>query len=125
MNGAKNTKNLPKNTGSECPSSGVQHAGAVQRVGAMYPSMTKDSGWPKFPVNGPDEEIYRAASGKDRPAEILIVEDNPGDSALLCTALKEWNRKIRINIVEDGDKALKYVRREGIYAAKRLPDLVL
>lgn len=57
--------------------------------------------------------------------EILLVEDNPGDARLAVEALKEAKVRNRLNIVEDGVKALDFLRRNGEYTTAPRPDLVL
>lgn len=59
------------------------------------------------------------------PMEILLVEDNPGDVRLTCEALKEARVSNRLHTVDDGVKALDFLRQQGIYAAMPRPDLVL
>lgn len=55
--------------------------------------------------------------------EILLVEDNPADVFLVREALKPMNGNT-LSIVTDGQEALSFVRREGIYAKARRPDLI-
>jgi chemotaxis family two-component system response regulator Rcp1 len=59
------------------------------------------------------------------PVEILLVEDNPGDTRLTIEALKESKINNTLNTVEDGTEALKYLRREGEYKGANRPDLIL
>ena len=56
--------------------------------------------------------------------EILLVEDNPGDVRLMREALKEGQFRSRLSVVEDGAKALAFLRREGPYAEAPRPNLV-
>lgn len=58
------------------------------------------------------------------PAEILLVEDNPGDVRLTREALKEA-RPCNLNVVVDGEAALAFLRHEGQYASAPAPELVL
>jgi chemotaxis family two-component system response regulator Rcp1 len=60
-----------------------------------------------------------------RPIEILMVEDNPGDVRLTVEALKEGKVRNNFHAVEDGVKALAYLRQEGDYAGAPRPDLIL
>jgi CheY-like chemotaxis protein len=60
-----------------------------------------------------------------RPVEILLVEDNPGDVRLTIEALREGKVRNRLNVAEDGVKALAFLRREGPYASAPRPDLIL
>lgn len=59
------------------------------------------------------------------PIEILLVEDNPGDSRLTRETLKETKIINKLCVVEDGEKALAYLRRQGPYASAPRPDLIL
>ncbi len=60
-----------------------------------------------------------------RPIEILMVEDNPGDVRLTIEALKEGKVRNNLTTVEDGEAAMKYLRRQGPYSKVPRPDLVL
>lgn len=60
-----------------------------------------------------------------RALEILLVEDNPGDVRLTIEALRESKVPTEIHVVDDGEKALAFLRREGDYATARRPDLIL
>ena len=61
----------------------------------------------------------------DRPFEVLLVEDNPGDARLTQEALKDEAAINNITVVEDGEQALAFLRREGEHADARRPDLIL
>ena len=63
--------------------------------------------------------------GSCRPIEILMVEDNPGDVRLTVEALKEGKVRNILHTVEDGEEAMKFLRRQDIYAKAPRPDLVL
>ena len=58
------------------------------------------------------------------PLEILLIEDNPGDVRLTSIALKRSKMLLNLNIVEDGNKALAYLRNEGEYSDAIRPDLI-
>jgi two-component system, chemotaxis family, response regulator Rcp1 len=60
-----------------------------------------------------------------RPIELLLVEDNYGDVLLTREACAEANTPINLSVAEDGEDALRRLRREGSHAAHPLPDLVL
>lgn len=60
-----------------------------------------------------------------RPVEILLIEDNPGDVRLARESLKEAKAANRLHVVGDGDRALRYLRRQGQYAGASRPDLIL
>ncbi len=60
-----------------------------------------------------------------RPAEILLVEDNPGDVELIQEALQSGKVLNRISIAEDGEVAISFLHREKGYENAPRPDLVL
>jgi CheY-like chemotaxis protein len=60
-----------------------------------------------------------------KPIEILLVEDNPGDARLAREALKDSKVKNNLAIVDDGVKALEYLRKQGEFASAPSPDLIL
>jgi CheY-like chemotaxis protein len=63
---------------------------------------------------------------KDKTSrEILLVEDNPGDAKLALEALKVGRLRYEVHVVEDGEQALSFLRREGEYANAPRPDLIL
>ena len=57
--------------------------------------------------------------------EVLLVEDNPSDVELVREALAVWSSPTRLNVVDDGEKALRYVRRIAPYADAPVPELIL
>jgi len=60
-----------------------------------------------------------------RPAQILMVEANPGDVVLTRKCLEESGLRHRLTVVDDGAEALALLRREGVYEHVPRPDLVL
>lgn len=63
--------------------------------------------------------------GADRPIEILLVEDSPGDVRLTTEFLKEAAVPNNVRVVTDGIEALQFLRGEGEYAGMPRPDLIL
>jgi len=59
------------------------------------------------------------------PVEILLVEDNPGDVRLAREGLNECKIRNNLHVVDDGVKALAFLRRQDGYAKAPRPDLVL
>ena len=55
----------------------------------------------------------------------LLVEDNPGDTELTRQALASSKLSIDLAALDDGEKALKYLRKEPPYQKACRPDLVL
>jgi two-component system, chemotaxis family, response regulator Rcp1 len=60
-----------------------------------------------------------------RPVEILLVEDNPGDAELTAEALRHGKVYNQMHVVEDGEAALAFLRRQGPYADVPRPDVIL
>ncbi len=60
-----------------------------------------------------------------QPFEILLVEDNPGDVFLTQEAFREGRLPHRLSVVEDGEEALLFLRREGKHSGAPQPDLIL
>jgi len=56
---------------------------------------------------------------------ILLVEDNAADTYLLRRALKDAGLNVELTVIEDGAEALAFVRHEGKYAARPIPDLAV
>jgi CheY-like chemotaxis protein len=61
----------------------------------------------------------------NRPIEILLVEDNPGDARLTEEALKEGKVRNNLHMARDGVEAMAFLCREGAYKDAPRPDLVL
>ncbi len=59
------------------------------------------------------------------PIEILVIEDNPAAALLTTEALRDPKVKYHVQIAEDGEDALKLLRREGPHGAAPRPDLIL
>jgi CheY-like chemotaxis protein len=60
-----------------------------------------------------------------RVAHILLAEDNPGDIVLTVAALKDSKIPNEISVVQDGEQALAFLRKQGEHAGAPRPDLVL
>ncbi len=65
------------------------------------------------------------AQASGAPIEILLVEDNPGDVRLTQEAVREAKIRNTLNVVNDGEQAIAYVRRQGEFADRPRPDLIL
>ncbi len=64
-------------------------------------------------------------SNNGKVAEILLVEDNPGDVRLTQEAFKEGKMINNLSVVGDGVKAMGFLRKEGKYANSPEPNLIL
>jgi CheY-like chemotaxis protein len=62
---------------------------------------------------------------EDRPFEILLVEDNPGDVRLTQEALKDGKLLVHLSVAADGVDAVDFLRRKGKFADAPEPDLIL
>ena len=65
------------------------------------------------------------ATNVGSPVEILLVEDSPGDVRLAREGLNECKIHNNLHVVEDGVKAMAFLRRQGEYAKSPRPDLIL
>jgi len=59
------------------------------------------------------------------PIDILLVEDSPSDVRLTQEALKEAKVLNTLHVVQDGVAALAFLLKEGQYASRPSPDLIL
>ncbi|GAB3870786.1 response regulator [Dactylosporangium cerinum] len=59
------------------------------------------------------------------PIEVLLVEDDPGDVLMTQEAFEEHKVRNKLNVVQDGEEALAYLRREGPHGDAPRPDLIL
>ena len=59
------------------------------------------------------------------PIDILIVEDNDDDVVLIQAAFSEGKVINRLVFVRDGEEAMTYLHRQGVYAAAPTPGIVL
>ncbi len=54
----------------------------------------------------------------EQPVDILLVEDNPADVELTLHALRQERLANGIVVVRDGEEALDYLFRRGVYAGR-------
>ena len=64
-------------------------------------------------------------SATSRPAEILLVEDNPGDVRLLEESFRDAQINNNLHHVNDGEKALDFIHQRGDYKDAPRPDIFL
>lgn len=57
--------------------------------------------------------------------QVLLVEDNAGDAYLFRKALEEAELNVALTVIDDGYRALAFVRGEREYAGDPIPDLVV
>ena len=62
---------------------------------------------------------------RNRPVEILLVEDSPSDTDLTIEALQAGDIPCNLSHVEDGVEAMEFLNRKNSYAGAPRPDLIL
>ena len=60
-----------------------------------------------------------------RPAEVLLVEDNEVDVLLTRKAFERAKLAVNLRHLDNGERCMKLLRREGEYADAPAPDLIL
>lgn len=60
-----------------------------------------------------------------RPIEVLLVEDDKGDILLTREAFELNKVKNRLHVVNDGEQAMAFLRRQDEYVEAPRPDLIL
>lgn len=62
---------------------------------------------------------------ESRVAEVLLVEDNEDDVFLIREAFDEARFRINLHHVNNGEKCLQFLRKQGDYANVPSPDVIL
>jgi chemotaxis family two-component system response regulator Rcp1 len=62
---------------------------------------------------------------RQRPIEVLLIEDNPGDVRLLQEAFRELQANIHLRVAKDGAEGIDVVEKESLNSAWACPDLIL
>ena len=57
--------------------------------------------------------------------DVLLVEDDPGDVVMTEEAFEHHRLANRLHVVDDGVKAIEFLRRQGEYADAPRPGLIL
>ena len=63
--------------------------------------------------------------GNSRIAEILLVDDNEDDVFLTREAFDAASLRVNLHHVDNGEKCLQYLRKQGGYSDACTPDLIL
>jgi len=66
-----------------------------------------------------------AAPTDHRRLGVLLVEDDPGDVLIAREALQAAKLDTRLDVVSDGVQAMEFLRKQGEYADRERPDLIL
>jgi chemotaxis family two-component system response regulator Rcp1 len=61
----------------------------------------------------------------NRPAEILLAEDNENDVELTRQSFKRCKLVLNLHHVKDGEECMAFLRKQGKYANAPTPDLLL
>lgn len=62
---------------------------------------------------------------RERPAEVLLIDDSRGDAALAVYAFSQGPIPVNLTIASTGENALEILQQRGEYAGKILPDIIL
>lgn len=62
---------------------------------------------------------------KQRPAQVLLVEDNYGDVLLTQRAFQQARISNELNVVKNGEDAIAFLKKEGRYENAPMPDIIL
>jgi CheY-like chemotaxis protein len=63
--------------------------------------------------------------GASSPVRILVVDDDPGDVLMIEEALEDSDVDKVIDVVNDGQEAMEFLRREGRHTEAKRPDVIL
>lgn len=64
-------------------------------------------------------------SNSSRVAQVLLVEDNPDHAFLTRESFEVERLRVDLHHVDDGEKCMAFLRREGVYHAAPPVDLIL
>ena len=60
-----------------------------------------------------------------RKIRVLLIDDSPDDERILRRAMRGTTILENLQVVDDGDQAMAFIRREGEYTGAPRPDLIL
>jgi CheY-like chemotaxis protein len=60
-----------------------------------------------------------------RAMEILLIDDDLEEASAAIQVLDQGHVRCRVTLVRDGEEAVRFLRREGIFARAPRPDLIL
>jgi chemotaxis family two-component system response regulator Rcp1 len=72
-----------------------------------------------------EKEIMKRIDAGEKPKEVLLVEDSPGDVRLTREAFRSASAPIRLHVATDGVEALAFLKKEGLCVVSPRPDLIL
>ncbi len=59
------------------------------------------------------------------PIQVLLVDDNPGDTRLTMEAFKDAKVHLTMHVAKDGIEATEFLMGEGAFVGSPRPDLIL
>ena len=68
---------------------------------------------------------HSMASTQRESRHVLVVEDNPDDVRFIRKAFESLHADVDLDVVGNGEDALRYLRHEGKYTESPVPALVL
>jgi CheY-like chemotaxis protein len=66
-----------------------------------------------------------ADRGGPELADVLLVEDDPGDVLMTREAFEHYRIRNTLHVVGDGEQAMQFLRRDGEYTSMPRPGLIL
>jgi len=66
-----------------------------------------------------------ADRGGPEIADVLLVEDDPGDVLMTREAFEHYRIKNPLHVVGDGEQAMQFLRQDGEYTSMPRPGLIL
>jgi len=70
------------------------------------------------------KKMNKNIKGRNKPIEILLIEDNLGDNRLTTEVFKEATVANNIQIITNGMEAMEYLKRKEKYQNAIRPDLI-
>jgi CheY-like chemotaxis protein len=66
-----------------------------------------------------------ADRGGQELADVLLVEDDPGDVLMTREAFEHFRIRNTLHVVGDGEQAMQFLRQSGVYTSMPRPGLIL
>lgn len=64
-------------------------------------------------------------ANKPQVINVLMVDDNPDDIELTIEAFRESKKYFKVNVAQNGEEALDFLRKVGEFKSRPNPDLLL
>ena len=64
-------------------------------------------------------------ANKAQVINVLMVDDNPDDIELTIEAFRESKKYFKVNVAQNGEEALNFLRKHGEFKNRPNPDLLL